>query len=220
MEEEHDSHYLEGKSRVSSMDYPGAIEQFEAALEANPHSGAAHFELGILFEEKQPDPAAAIYHYEQFLKLRPNYENADVIRLRIANCKQDLAKTALPLPITPEMRRQFEQLLDENKRLREELERWKAYAASRAQGPTNNPSPDSTPGRPADTASLLPSGPAADTRTRPPASAQRTHTVQSGESFYAIARKYGVNLEALMAANPGVDARRLRVGQTLNLPSP
>ena len=33
-----------------------------------------------------------------------------------------------------------------------------------------------------------------------------------------IARKYGVKVEALMAANPGLDPRRLRVGQTLTIP--
>lgn len=35
-----------------------------------------------------------------------------------------------------------------------------------------------------------------------------------------IARKYGVKVEALMAANPGLDPRRLRVGQTLAIPAP
>jgi LysM repeat protein len=34
----------------------------------------------------------------------------------------------------------------------------------------------------------------------------------------AIARKCGVSLTALEAANPGVNAKKLRVGQTLNLP--
>jgi LysM repeat protein len=31
---------------------------------------------------------------------------------------------------------------------------------------------------------------------------------------------YGVKLEALMAANPKVEPRRLQVGQTLNIPAP
>jgi LysM repeat protein len=35
-----------------------------------------------------------------------------------------------------------------------------------------------------------------------------------------IARQYGVKLEALMAANPGLDARRLRIGQALTIPVP
>jgi LysM repeat protein len=43
--------------------------------------------------------------------------------------------------------------------------------------------------------------------------------VKTGETPSLIARKYGVKLEALMAANPNLDPHRLRVGQTLKIPS-
>src|SRR5437868_11014145 len=54
--------------------------------------------------------------------------------------------------------------------------------------------------------------------TGPSATRQRTHTVKQFETPAAIARSYGVRLDALLAANPGVDPRKLKVGQTLNLP--
>ena len=41
--EENEAHFLKGKARVSGMDYRGAIESFDEALVANPHSAAAHF---------------------------------------------------------------------------------------------------------------------------------------------------------------------------------
>ncbi len=82
-DEEKEPHFLAGRSRVSTMDYPGAIESFEKALEVNPRSAAAHFELGWLFAEKESDPAAAIYHYEQYLKLRPKCRQCRVVRQRI-----------------------------------------------------------------------------------------------------------------------------------------
>jgi LysM repeat protein len=47
---------------------------------------------------------------------------------------------------------------------------------------------------------------------------QRTHKVQAGETPASIARKYGVSLEALLAANPGLNPRRMQIGQTLNVP--
>ena len=50
--------------------------------------------------------------------------------------------------------------------------------------------------------------------------APRTHTVKAGETPSLIARKYGVKVEALMAANPKLDARRLQVGQALTIPAP
>src|SRR5215510_16577463 len=116
LEEEKESHYQAGKTCLNSMDYRGAIEEFEKALKINPDSTSAHMQLGCLFEEKEPDPAAAIYHYQQFLKLRPHTDNAEWIQQRIANCKQDLAKSVL-LPMTPGVQRQLEQLAEEKRRL-------------------------------------------------------------------------------------------------------
>ena len=54
----------------------------------------------------------------------------------------------------------------------------------------------------------------------PAASANRTHTIRAGDSPYSIAKQYGVKLDALMAANPGINPQRLKVGQTLNIPAP
>ena len=47
----------------------------------------------------------------------------------------------------------------------------------------------------------------------------RTSSKQ-GKHPFVIARKYGVKLEALMAANPKLDARHLQVGQALTIPAP
>jgi LysM repeat protein len=44
--------------------------------------------------------------------------------------------------------------------------------------------------------------------------------VTTGETPAAIARKFGVNLNMLLAANPGLNPKKLRVGQTINLPPP
>ena len=59
LEEQREPHFLAGKSRVNSMDYEGAAEAFEKALEVNPRSAAAHFELGLLCENNRQDFAAA-----------------------------------------------------------------------------------------------------------------------------------------------------------------
>jgi tetratricopeptide (TPR) repeat protein len=202
MEEEKEPHFLAGRSCINSMDYKGAIEEFEKTLEANPHSASAHFQLGWLYEERDPDPAAAIYHYEQFLKLRPKADNAEVIRQHIINCKQDLAKTILVLPVTPGMQHEFEQLADENKRLRAEVERWRAYA-SRLQLPTNPsvstagavkaaPNPAMPASAPSSTGQTLAAanpqlgGPAAGPGTA------RAYVVKAGDSPYSIARRNGV----------------------------
>lgn len=46
-----------------------------------------------------------------------------------------------------------------------------------------------------------------------------THTIQAGDTPSSIARQHGIKLQALMEANPTVNARRLKVGQPLIIPS-
>lgn len=222
-EEEQEAHYLAGKSCLSGMDYRGAIESFEKAVEVNPRSASAHFQLGCLFEEKEPEPAAAIYHYEQFLKLRPTADKAEFVKQRISNCKQDLAKVVMPLPIPAGMQREFEQLAEDNKRLREDNERLRAQLANRAPELPGNP-----PAQPLTRAAPMPArGPATGNVSRPlapaggrPATTSKlTHVVQAGETPMAIARKYGVKLDDLLRANPGLDPKRMRAGKVLNIPA-
>ena len=62
----------------------------------------------------------------------------------------------------------------------------------------------------------MPDG-AADATTTPPA-AGSSYTVKPGDTFWAIARKHGTDVEQLMKANGITDARKLRVGMTLKIP--
>jgi LysM repeat protein len=234
LDEEKEPHFLAGKSRVMARDYNGAIECFEKALQVNPQSSAAHFELAYLYENKEVDPAAAIYHYKHYLQLRPHAENADLTKQRIANCKQALAESVSLGPVTDRIQREVEKTAEENKRLtednkqlKEELAKWSAYA-SRLETMTNsaaiqhasplratvvrNEEPALRATHPA-TAAAVATMPMAGAAT-----AQRTHTIRAGETPTQIAKRYGVKLEALLAANPGVNAHRLKVGQTLRIP--
>lgn len=236
-DEEKEPHFLEGRSRVNSMDYEGAIQSFENALIANPRSASAHFELGWLYDQRKGEPATAIYHYGRFLDAHPSAEKAERARKRIMACKQELASTVALAPVAQNLQHEFDQLTEENRRLREENERWRAYFL-RARGQTNAPSaivsqsaPPASSGaaarnpevnsnrvRPATTAPAEEDATAARTSSVVHASATRTHTVKSGETPSAIARKYNIRVGTLMAANPRLDARRMQVGQTLNIP--
>ena len=46
-----------------------------------------------------------------------------------------------------------------------------------------------------------------------------THTIQPGETFSAISRQYGIPVNELLAANPGIDPKTLRPGQKIRLVS-
>jgi LysM repeat protein len=230
-DEQKEPHFLAGKSRISTMDYEGAIECFEKALQVNPQSASAHFELGWLYDQEESDPSAAIYHYDRYLRLCSKADNAELIKQRILICKQELARTVSLGPITERQQRDFEQLSEEKKRLiqenqtlHEDLDKWIAYART-LQALTNRAvssrSPQTSDLRAATSGAVSPPNPTGSTRpAQGTASISHTHTVKPGENPNLIARQYGIKLDVLMAANPGVNPRRLQVGQSLNIPSP
>jgi LysM repeat protein len=131
-------------------------------------------------------------------------------------------------PVTEKQQQELEKLVEENKRLHEELEKWRAYAARQqnaaspagAGSPTPRVVQPSVAEQPA-ASSASPSNSASPVRPpTAPASNLRTHIVKPGETPTIIARKYGVKVEALMAANPRLDPRRLQVGRAVTIPAP
>jgi LysM repeat protein len=234
-DDEKEPYFLAGKSRVNAMDFKGAIESFEKAVEVNPKSAAAHFELGWLYDEKDSNPAAAIYHYERYRKLSPISGREELVKTRILACKQQLAQTVSLGPVSEKQQRDLEKLVVEkerlvveNKSLHDQVEGLRADVA-RLQAVTNQAGAGSLAPRlvPPSVSSQSvvigssPSGLASPGRTpvllAPNA---RTHIVKAGETPILIARRYSVKLEALKAANPRLDARHLHVGQALAIPTP
>ena len=228
-DDEKEPHFVLGKSRVNAMDYSGAVEAFQESLEVSPHSAPAHYQLACLYDTKIADPAAAIYHYQEFLRLDPKTEIADLIRRRIDGCKQQLATDVLQLPSTPAAQQQLEKLVEKNRQLQDQVDKLNAYVAAYQAAQKNNPPPaqnivtappQNNSYTPDDISSAPPAGmkitPLPPVKPKP--FKPHTHVVAARETMAAIARNAGVSLSALEAANPGVSPKKLRVGQTLNLP--
>lgn len=74
---------------------------------------------------------------------------------------------------------------------------------------TPAPRPTLTPTRPLRSPTPLPS----------PTPTPRTHVVQRGEDLFGIALRYGLSLDALLAANPTVTPQFLSVGTVLRIPA-
>ena len=73
-------------------------------------------------------------------------------------------------------------------------------------------------------ASPTPSGPSgsASAATTTPATAlgpNNTYTIKSGDTFARLSGQFGVPVQAIEQANPGVDPRRLKIGQKIVIPS-
>lgn len=221
-DEEKEPQFLIAQSRLGALDFGGAVEAFQLALETNPQSAASHYQLGCLYADKVLDPAAAIYHYEQYLRRKPTARDAELIRRQISGLKERLAKDFLAMPPTSHLQKQNESLTAENRKLHEELDQLRAELAGRA-ALTNSPPGRVASGR-ADAAAggSLAGGrlslvtPSRSGAARP---GTKTHKVKSGDTPSAIARQYHIKVESLLAANPGLNPKRMRIDQNLTIPA-
>jgi len=121
VEEEKDPHFLEARRRASGLDFKGAIQAYERALQSNPNNSAAHFEAGLLHDRKLNNYAAAIYHYEKHLALRPNSQHRDFLKNQIPFCKTELAKSYSYAIIDKNIQQQLVRLTDTNDLLRKHI---------------------------------------------------------------------------------------------------
>ncbi len=66
---------------------------------------------------------------------------------------------------------------------------------------------------------VTPTGLASPAKNVVPSPTPFTYTVKSGDTLGAIADKFNVSLDALLAANPTVNPNGMRIGETLKIPS-
>lgn len=71
---------------------------------------------------------------------------------------------------------------------------------------------------PAPTAAVPPTDTPAPEATATPASVGQTYTVVQGDIPVTIAQKFGITVEELLAANPGLDPTGLKIGQVIVIP--
>jgi len=211
VDEEKSPYLIAGRDWVAAHDYDKAMKKFQKALEVNPRSALAHYELGLLNEQHLNDYVSAIYHYQRALQVRPNDYPADNARVRIASCKQELVKEESLAPVAQAMLRELEELRKENTHLRQELQNLRSASANRKSTPTQTSSPTPAPPAPTRVSRLSP----------PPArGTTRSHIVRAGETPFSISQSYRISLQAFLKANPSLQPRHMPVGKRVNIPSP
>jgi LysM repeat protein len=62
--------------------------------------------------------------------------------------------------------------------------------------------------------------PASVTAPPPVELSPQEYTIQAGDTFTSIGKRFNVSISAIQAANPGVDATRLQIGRKLVIPAP
>lgn len=174
-----------------------AARLLEKALEANPRLARAHWELALICLNNTSNYAAAVYHFQKLLALRPDWPHANTAHQLIAQAKLELVKEGVELPAPPTAQRQMDryvaeihrlhaalsnlqtqvrlltvvtqQLTAQNLQLRQHLLAAAAVSRPTPQPPAATSSPASQP-QPAP-ASLIPPGPEATGPTRAPSRA-------------------------------------------------
>jgi LysM repeat protein len=210
-DEQKEPYFLAGKKRLQERDYQGAIDMFEKALDVNPRSASAHFELAVLYEQQQNDYVGALFHYHRVTLFNSNAPFADLSRQRMQECKRELSKSVVQPLSMEHLQREADSLRAENQQLRQQL----AAAA--------NTTPRSAPAQPQLVARNDVQSPVrtnAPSRSGAPPGSNRVHTIAAGDTLGSIARRYNVKVSALQSANPALDERRLRPGQTVVIPAP
>jgi tetratricopeptide (TPR) repeat protein len=221
-DEQKNEYFVVGKERIAARDYKGAIDAFEKVIELRPRSPLAHYEVAMLYEQhsdqKETDYICAMYHYVQAIKLKPNEYPAENARQRLNACKQELFKNETLSLTAHDIMRERERFKQDNESLRTQLEALKAELANR---PLQDGTRGVSRGSPTTGVSRVtgpgPGTPGGPRGTQPPTGV-RTHSVKPRDTMASISRQYNVKLSSLEAANPNVDARRLKIGQVINLP--
>ncbi len=224
--------------------WDNARESYYRALETNPQNLHAHLALGDLYRSRLTNQVLALYHYHRFLELGRAQNNGDFREQSatdgIRNAEVELARGYAERMFRDQQQYELDNLRRTNAVLLQRIDVLNHHVAllSRQVASQTNPLIAPPPERPR---SLLPDGPA-QPNTAPQANRAppqpndprrvvqptptpptqptpaRTHRVGQGETLSTIARQYRIGVPALQAANPSVDARRLRQGQVLVIP--
>jgi tetratricopeptide (TPR) repeat protein len=218
-DQERDPFYQKAKKLADASDYRGASEFYEKALMNNPESAPAHFELGLLFDEKLGDPIAAIYHYRQYLALRPDSDKKQLVQDFIERASLSLAGKLPHAPASDP--NEVARLRSENAGLMQENLALKARLTELGRAAAVHPTEAAAEATPlahvTQVANVSPGVPTAEvTKTR-------THVVEKGDTLQSLAvRFYGTRSawDRIYQANRNALSSKdqLRIGQVLVLP--
>ncbi|MFW5883002.1 MAG: LysM peptidoglycan-binding domain-containing protein [Verrucomicrobiota bacterium] len=138
----------------------------------------------------------------------------DIARLKTSQIDPEAVQRALSSA--------FEERKENRERLAAAIKELNTLKSTLASGGTPSPSRTVTPPAPTESATSFERSPSrtATPSDDPPEETDgfRTYRVQSGDTLQSIGRRYGVSLGEMLDANPGIDPRRLQIGQEVAIP--
>lgn len=122
-----DPDYRRGKDLLRSGRDQEALVEFLKVIDRRGGAAAeSHLEAGILYHKSSKDFIAAIYHYQRYVDLRPNTEQARLVDQSIKACIREFARTLPARPLDNQVDRTdlmdaIDRLQRENLSLKEQL---------------------------------------------------------------------------------------------------
>ncbi len=187
------------------------VEVLQEALLDDPRAARIHLELAIALHESAEDYVGAVYHYRQYLELRPDSQKRRMIEDRISAATSSLIGRAAG--VDSDIARRLDDwgkknatLLERNRQLESELDRVRKTRRIDADGPASN----EISGAEASTTVTQHGG-------------FRHYTVKRGDSLSSIAMKMYKDhnkWEQIYEANRKEleDSNDLKIGQVLVIP--
>ncbi len=244
-DEDRDRNYQRALAAERLRDFEGAAEYYERALERNPRASNVHLSYASLCEGQLGRFAEAVHHYNRYLRLNPSDPKAEDIRRRVTNCTERLA-TSVPVVIRSEtIARDLDAMRRENLNLRAQVTNLTALtlvltnevrrlsqelgiASAALQGAASASTPSRSgssersgtmPSRGGATGVITPLPSARAVTPRAPVPGTRVYRIARGDTMASIARRHGVTVSALRAANPSFNERRLLPGAVMRIPA-
>ena len=170
----------------------------------------------------EKDPVAAIYHFGRYLLLEPNSQESSKVEQLIVTAEREILRKLPGEPYGDYL--DSLKLKEENDRLKRELADLRARLGIPESQTTLPPaSPATQVNKPAPVLAVPGNTPPVQPARPPGPTQMQTYVVQSGDSLYAISRKFygdSSHIDLIFEANRDVmrSKNSLSVGQKLRIP--
>ncbi|MEY3583421.1 MAG: hypothetical protein RJA48_504 [Verrucomicrobiota bacterium] len=199
-----DSEFRQGMTYEKQREPRKALESFLKVIDARKGASESHLEAGRMYLDLQ-DPLPAVYHFNQYLRLKPNSEQSPIVRQMVKTAEKMFIQQLPGRPLEPSASGSVDQsalirkLQNENSKLM--LEVSELSRGGRNPEPKNDPR---TPG-----VAAIPD--------------KATYVVNNGDTLTKISIKaYGTPARSNDIYNANRDkmtsAANLKVGTTLTIP--
>lgn len=218
-----DAEFRQGMTYEKQREPRKALECFLKVIDARRGASESHLEAGRMYLDIQ-EPLPAIYHFNQYLRLKPTSEQSAIVRQMVSTAEKMFIQQLPGRPLEPSATGTVDQsalirkLQNENAKLMMEVS--ELSRGARNPEPKNDPRTPGVAAIPDKPTPAIPGNPSATNR-KPPAFA--TYVIAPGDTLSKISSKaYGTPIRANDIYNANRDKltspAALKVGMTLTIP--